>query len=62
MDMACDFLNCSEGFLPFKYLGLPIGANSGRVSTWQPLMDLLLRRLNDWGNKYLSLGGKDCAS
>jgi hypothetical protein len=24
MAMACDFLNCSEGSLPFKYLGLPV--------------------------------------
>lgn len=24
MEMACNFLNCSEGSLPFKYLGLPV--------------------------------------
>lgn len=45
MEMAYDFLNCSEGCLPFKYLGLPVGVNLGRVLTWQPLLDLLARRL-----------------
>jgi len=58
MDMACDFLNCSEGTLSFKYLGLPVGANSRRCATWQPLLDLLNRRLNNWGNKFISLGGR----
>lgn len=23
MDMACNFLHCSQGSLPFEYLGLP---------------------------------------
>jgi len=27
MDLACNFLNCSEGSISFKYLGLPVGAN-----------------------------------
>lgn len=58
MDMACEFLNCSEGSLPFNYLGLPVGANPGRALTWQPLLDLLSRRLNNWGNKFISLGGR----
>ena len=57
MDMACDFLNCSEGSLPFKYLGLLVDANPGREATWQPLVDLLTRRRNNWGNKFISLGG-----
>jgi len=33
MDMACNFLNCSRGSVPFKYLGLPVGANSRSLST-----------------------------
>lgn len=32
MDAACNFLNCREGMFPFKYLGLPIGANPRRLS------------------------------
>jgi len=58
MNMACDFLNCSEGLLPFKYLGLPVGANPLKLATWEPLLEQLTRKLHSWGNKYVSLGGR----
>lgn len=35
MEMACNFFNCTEGTLPFKYMGLQIGANPRRMSTSQ---------------------------
>ncbi|GAU38652.1 hypothetical protein TSUD_276920 [Trifolium subterraneum] len=46
------------GSVPFTYLGLPIGANPRSLSTWEPLVDLLRKRLNSWRNKYISLGGQ----
>lgn len=58
MEMASNFLNCSQGHLPFKYLGLPVGGNPGRVATWDPLLDQLSNKLFSWGNKHLSLGGR----
>jgi hypothetical protein len=58
MDMACDFLNCSRGSIPFKYLGLPVGANLRSMSTWEPLVDCVGRRLNTWGHRYISFGGR----
>lgn len=58
LDMAFTFLNCSEGNLPFNYLGLPIGANPRRVSTWEPLIEHVVKRLNLWGNKFISFGGR----
>lgn len=58
MDMACNFLNCNEGTLPFKYLGLPVGANPSRMSTWDPLLEHVSSRLNSWGNKFISFGGR----
>lgn len=36
--MACNFLNCSQGSFPFRYLGLPVGGNLGGVATWDPLL------------------------
>jgi len=57
MSMTCDFFNCSGGLLPFKYLGLLVGANLCRVATWDPLLNQLSKRLNSWGNKYISFGG-----
>ncbi|GAU33007.1 hypothetical protein TSUD_358740 [Trifolium subterraneum] len=43
---------------PFKYLGLPVGANPHKVSTWEPMLDVIRGRLGSWGNKYVSLGGR----
>jgi hypothetical protein len=58
LEMACNFLNCKLGSLPFKYLGLPIGANPKSPSTWVPLLEHLRNRLLSWRNKYISLGGR----
>jgi hypothetical protein len=56
--VASAFLNCRVGSIPFKYLGLPIGANPRRMATWEPLLVSLRKRLGAWGNKYVSLGGR----
>jgi hypothetical protein len=58
MIMACTFLNCRRGTAPFNYLGLPVGANPRSLTTWEPLLAKLQKRLNSWGNKYISLGGR----
>jgi len=55
LNMASDFLNCQKGEIPFVYLGLPVGANPRKVSTWEPLLCQLRKRLHSWGNKYVSL-------
>ncbi|GKV51184.1 hypothetical protein SLEP1_g57855 [Rubroshorea leprosula] len=36
-------LNCLEGSIPFKYLGIPVGANPRNISTWTPVVDCLRR-------------------
>jgi hypothetical protein len=58
MGMACNFLNCKYGEIPFVYLGLPVGANLRRCSTWDSLIDQLRNRLRSWGKRYVSLGGR----
>ncbi|WJX53700.1 hypothetical protein P8452_39668 [Trifolium repens] len=58
MAMAANFLHCRIGVTPFKYLGLPVGANPRLMSTWKPLIDVIRGRLGSWGNKYLSFGGR----
>jgi hypothetical protein len=58
MVMACNFLDCGQGSFPFKYLGLPVGGNPGRVNTWEPLVDQFSKKLSSWGNRYLTLGGR----
>jgi len=58
MAMASNFLNCRVGGLPFKYLGLPVGANPKCMATWDPLVETFGGRLNTWGNRYISFGGR----
>jgi hypothetical protein len=58
LKMASVFLNCRLSSLPFRYLGLPVGASPRRASTWEPLLVSLRKRLGAWGNKYVSLGGR----
>jgi hypothetical protein len=58
MDAAGRFLHCKEGSTPFTYLRLPVGANPKKLSTWEPMLVKLRNRLNSWGNKYVSLGGR----
>lgn len=35
-----------------------MGANPKKVATWEPMLEQLSGRLNAWGNKYVSLGGR----
>ncbi|MCH80431.1 LINE-1 reverse transcriptase like [Trifolium medium] len=58
LETACNFLNCRRGTISFKYLGLPIGANSKSLTTWGPLVQHLRKRLFSWRNKHISLGGR----
>jgi hypothetical protein len=58
LGMASNFLNCRIGRTPFKYLGLMVGGNPRSISTWEPLLNTLRCRLGNWGNKYVSLGGR----
>jgi hypothetical protein len=58
LDMASNFLHCRIGNTPFKYVGLPVGANPRKFSTWEHILNILMGRLRSWGNKYVSLGGQ----
>lgn len=40
------FLACNIGSVPFKFIGVPVGSNPRRVSTWQPIIDAIKARLN----------------
>ncbi|GKC09588.1 RNA-directed DNA polymerase, eukaryota, reverse transcriptase zinc-binding domain protein, partial [Tanacetum coccineum] len=49
---------CSPSFLHFSYLGLPIGSNMGRISSWKVLIDRFKARLSGWKANMLSSGGR----
>jgi hypothetical protein len=48
-DHVCDYtsqiLRCKQEHLPFKYLGLPVGANSCRSLMWNPIIHNISYRL-----------------
>nr|XP_043630108.1 uncharacterized protein LOC122601411 [Erigeron canadensis] len=41
-------VNCTAGSLPFKHLGVWIGANMNRVANWNFLVDIFETRLSKW--------------
>jgi len=53
--MSEHFLQCRIGSLPFKYLGFSDGCNPRNTQTWQPLMDLLSKRLVSLRHMFRSL-------
>lgn len=44
--------------LPISYLGLPLGANPSRKSTWQPVIEKVKKKLTAWKRKVLSFAGQ----
>ncbi|XP_071727581.1 uncharacterized protein [Rutidosis leptorrhynchoides] len=46
------------GTLPFIYLGLPIGANLKKLSSWKPDIDKFEKRLSDWRARSVSFGSR----
>lgn len=51
-------LKCQVGELPFKYLGVPIGANMKRIRIWKPVIDVFSKKLSAWKAKTLSFAGR----
>ena len=55
---TADILLCRTGVLPFTYLGLPIGGNSSRINTWEPIITRMNNKLATWKGHMLSIGGR----
>ncbi|KAJ0736211.1 hypothetical protein HanPI659440_Chr11g0440991 [Helianthus annuus] len=55
--MANEF-GCKPDSLPFKYLGLKVGANMNRISNWQPVYEAFRNRLAKWKSHLLSIRGR----
>ncbi|XP_035843871.1 uncharacterized protein LOC110927588 [Helianthus annuus] len=51
-------VGCLASSLPFKYLGLMVGANMNRISNWKSVYDVFDARLAKWKAKLLSIGGR----
>ena len=58
MDEIKNILRCSVVHLPIRYLGIPLGANPKKVSTWKPVLEKIENRLALWKAKLLSRAGR----
>ena len=51
-------IGCKPGSLSASFLGIPIGLNMKRISSWDSLIDRLLKKMAKWKMKTLSIGGR----
>ncbi|GAU19703.1 hypothetical protein TSUD_78280 [Trifolium subterraneum] len=58
LNAGAAFLSCKTASVPFKFLGIPVGANPRRRETWNPILEALTKRLNSWTGHHLSYGGR----
>jgi hypothetical protein len=58
LEASSYYLSCLSDVIPFKFLGIPVGANPRRRVTWKPEVDVMAKRLNSWSGRYLSYGGR----
>ncbi|WJX94410.1 hypothetical protein P8452_75829 [Trifolium repens] len=58
LEASASFLSCMSEEVPFKFLGIPVGANPRRQATWKPVVDAMTKRLNSWSSRLLSYGGR----
>lgn len=57
LEATSNFLSCSIPSLPFNFLGIPIGINPRRCSSWPTIIDKVCSRLASWKSKFISYGG-----
>ncbi|KAF5821202.1 putative RNA-directed DNA polymerase [Helianthus annuus] len=51
-------INCQYGEFPFVYLGLPVGAQMNRITSWKAMVDKFNSKLSAWKAKSLSFAGR----
>ncbi|XP_058786925.1 uncharacterized protein LOC131661401 [Vicia villosa] len=58
LEIATTLISCRSEDKHFKFLGIMIGSNPRRISSWKPLLDNVRRKLNCWKGRWLSFGGR----
>ncbi|KAA3482922.1 Retrovirus-related Pol polyprotein LINE-1 [Gossypium australe] len=46
--VVASIISCELGRFPLAYLGISMGANSRRISTWEPIIEKVRQRLVLW--------------
>jgi hypothetical protein len=55
----CEALHIDTEALSDKYLGLPALVGADKSDCFEHLIERIIQRINDWKEKYLSIGGKE---
>ncbi|XP_058776663.1 uncharacterized mitochondrial protein AtMg01250-like [Vicia villosa] len=58
IEAAAFVLSCQVDDCLFLFLGINIGCNPRKYSSWIPLLSKMKKRLAGWKNHFLSLGGR----
>ncbi|WMV50192.1 hypothetical protein MTR67_043577 [Solanum verrucosum] len=48
----------SQGYLPFRYLGVPLSTKRVSILQYQPLIDKIMSRIQSWTSRFLSYAGR----
>ncbi|WMV37355.1 hypothetical protein MTR67_030740 [Solanum verrucosum] len=51
-------LGFSQGYLPFRYLGVPLSTKRVSILQYQPLIDKIMSRIQRWTFRFLSYAGR----
>ncbi|GAU42391.1 hypothetical protein TSUD_296890 [Trifolium subterraneum] len=54
LEAGATFLACNTATIPFKFLGIPVGANPRRRETWKPVVEAMTKRLHSWHSRHLA--------
>ncbi|KAL8542622.1 hypothetical protein ACS0TY_003485 [Phlomoides rotata] len=58
LEVMANYLGCDIGKQQLSYLGLNVGINHWRISSWDKLVDRVRGRLAKWNDKHISFGGR----
>ncbi|KAL9663703.1 hypothetical protein QQ045_019094 [Rhodiola kirilowii] len=58
MENYASLLGCESAGLPMDYLGIQVGANPGKVKTWEPILKKFSKKLASWKISKLSMAGR----
>ncbi len=53
-----EILGCKRGYLPTRYLGLPLSTKRLRREDWWTVIEKIAKRIEGWQTKLLSQGGR----
>ncbi|GAU25336.1 hypothetical protein TSUD_375990 [Trifolium subterraneum] len=59
LEAASCFLSCRSEVIPFKFLGIPVGANPRRRETWKSVVDAMTKRYGHLPTQLMGLMGME---